>query len=116
SRSRLMTLMSLPIVDAHVHFWDPSRLEYPWLEELPALKRAFGPADYSAYAGASGTPTVEGIVFVEANPRLDLALEEVRTIEALADADPRIEGIVAFVDLLDTARLESSLDALTDRP
>jgi len=26
------------VVDAHVHFWDPTRLDYPWLAETPALR------------------------------------------------------------------------------
>ena len=108
--------MSEPIVDAHVHFWNPARLEYPWLAELPALQRAFGPTEYAEYTRASGDVTVEGIVFVEANPRPDLALEEVRLVEQLADVDPLIEGIVAFVDLLDAAGPGRSLDALNDRP
>src|SRR5215213_1380902 len=33
------------IVDAHVHYWDPARLQYEWLEDLAPLQRAFLPAD-----------------------------------------------------------------------
>jgi L-fucono-1,5-lactonase len=32
------------IVDAHHHFWDPARAEYPWMtDEVTAIRRAFGP-------------------------------------------------------------------------
>ena len=33
----------LSIVDSHVHFWDPARLRYAWLDGEPALNREFLP-------------------------------------------------------------------------
>ncbi|PYO72685.1 MAG: amidohydrolase, partial [Gemmatimonadetes bacterium] len=39
------------MVDAHVHFWDPGALHYPWLDEIPSLRRAFLPYDYRAATG-----------------------------------------------------------------
>ena len=39
------------MVDAHVHFWDPGALHYPWLDEIPSLRRAFLPHDYRAATG-----------------------------------------------------------------
>src|SRR5687768_2681134 len=64
-------VMSETVLDAHVHFWDPSRLEYPWLKDEPALLRPFLPQDYAE--AMEGVP-VEGIIFVEANPRPDRTL------------------------------------------
>jgi L-fuconolactonase len=105
--------MSQPVVDAHVHFWDPARLEYPWLDDLPALRRPSLPIEY---AGAMKEVPVEGIVFVEANPRADRAVDEVHFVEELANVDPRIEGIVAFVNLLDPQGFAQTLDALAHLP
>lgn len=105
--------MTQPVVDSHVHFWNTDRLEYPWLEAHPPLRRTLLPADYAEEM--KGVP-IEGIVFVEGNPRPDQALDEVRLIEELALADPRIEGIVAYVDLLDSSRLPATLDDLSQRP
>jgi L-fuconolactonase len=84
------------IVDSHVHFWDPAELEYPWLARLPALHRAFLPRDYAA---ATGQIAIGRLVFVEANCRLDQAQREVEFVERLARAEPRVAGIVAFVDV-----------------
>ena len=35
-----------PIVDTHVHLWDPVHLNYPWLADVEKLNRAFLTADY----------------------------------------------------------------------
>ncbi len=105
--------MSESIVDAHVHFWDTSLLEYPWLEALPPLQRAFHPSDYDT---AMADVPVEGIFFVEANPRPDLTLEEVGFVETLVESEGRIEGIIAFVDLLDVPARSRTLEALVERP
>jgi L-fuconolactonase len=100
------------IVDAHVHFWDPAELTYPWLDGLPALRRAFLPADHAA---AVGHAPVERLVFVEGNVRPDESGGEVDFAERLAAADPRIAGIVAFADLT-APGAPAALDALAARP
>ena len=101
------------IVDSHVHFWDPAALPYPWLAGIPSLDRAYLPADYRAATGA--TP-IGKIVFVEANCRPSETQREVELIARLAEADPRIAGIVAFADLLDMKGLRAALDALVRSP
>ena len=101
------------IVDTHVHFWEPAALGYPWLDEIPSLRRACLPPEYRA---ATGEVPVSKIVFVEANCRPADALREVAMIERLAAADARIAGIVAFADLTDARTLGATLDALARRP
>ena len=102
------------VVDAHVHFWEPAELAYPWLDGVQPLRRAFLPADHAA---AVGDAPVVRLLFVEANPRADQARREVAFVERLAAADPRIAGIVAFVDLTaPPAESATALDALADAP
>jgi L-fuconolactonase len=101
------------IVDAHVHFWDPAALHYPWLDEIPPLDRAFLPADYR---GATGATPIGQIVFVEANCRPSETHREVALIARLAEEDPRIAGIVAYADLADMKGLRATLDALVRSP
>lgn len=97
------------VVDAHVHFWDPAELRYPWLDGEPALRRPFVPADYEPLA----TSGVDTVVFVEANCTPADSAAEVALVERLAAAEPRIAGMVAFVDLLDEAARPSALARLS---
>src|SRR5439155_17684731 len=106
------------IVDSHVHFWDPAVLHYPWLTGVPSLHRAFLPPDYAA---ATGQIPIERIVFVEANCRPDEARQEVELVERLVQAEPRVAGIVAFVDLAQGigtrgSGLGTTLEALARSP
>ena len=105
-------IMSGPIVDSHVHFWDPGTLHYPWLDALPTLKRSFLPPDYSA---AIGELAVEKIVAVEGNPRADEGQREVELFDRLRQTDCRIAGVVAFVDLSNAATRDRTFDWLSDR-
>lgn len=98
------------IVDAHVHFWDPALLEYPWLRELPMLDRAFRPPDYDAVVADTG---VDGLVVVEANAAIADTRGEARWFDRLAQLDPRIRGIVAYVALDSTDR-DRALDELAN--
>ena len=100
------------VIDAHVHFWDPSALRYPWLDAEPALAAPFLPSGYAPLASGE----VDAVVFVEANPAPELAAAEVAWVNELADAEPRIAGIVAFVDLLDEARRDAALARLSRTP
>jgi L-fuconolactonase len=97
------------IVDSHVHFWDPGELDYPWLDGLPALRRAFLPADLEA---AAGELPVRRVVFVEANARPDQALREA----LFAGAAPGVAGIVAYGGLDEPDTLASRLDTLAAVP
>jgi L-fuconolactonase len=94
------------VVDAHVHFWDPGTLAYPWLGELPSLHRAFLPRDFGPFADGS----VDAAIFVEANCAAGQSAREVEWIERSIDREPRIAGIVAFVDLLDDGHRDAALD------
>ena len=102
----------LRVIDSHVHFWDPTVLRYPWLSGLPALAAPFRPSDYAPLASGE----VDAVVFVEANPAPELAADEVTWVDALAEAEPRIAGIVAFVDLLDETRRDAALARLERTP
>lgn len=98
-----------PIVDAHVHLWDPARQRIPWLAGEPALNRPFGPAEFRAQTEGVA---IEAFVYVEIDVAPAYALAEVREAEAHAAADPRLRGIVASAPVEDGAHVRPLLEAL----
>src|ERR1035441_9593121 len=81
-----------PIVDAHVHFWNPAKLNYSWLARVPALSCAFLPEDYSA---ATNKSNVSKMVFVECGCAAAQSIDETNWISELAARETRLKGIVA---------------------
>jgi L-fuconolactonase len=100
--------MPLRFIDAHLHFWDPPRLAYPWLAALPALLSPHGPAELD-----TGGHTPLGAVFVEAGG--EPAMAEVAWVESLA-ADWPVLGIVAQAPLERGPAVFDHLAALAARP
>jgi len=100
----------LHIVDSHVHFWEPSRLRYAWLEDLPPLNRAFLP-DHVPTQGANWR--VEASVFVQADCAAEQGIREVDWVTSLAASDSRIRGIVAFAPLEKGHAVRSVLETLS---
>jgi L-fuconolactonase len=87
---------NFPIVDAHVHLWDPGRQRVPWMDNSTFLRRKAGLAEYDeATAGIA----VEGLVYLEIDIAPVYALPEAQAVARLAEQDPRILGIVAFAPL-----------------
>ena len=105
--------MEQPIVDTHVHFWDPDQLEYPWLEDVPGLNNAFLPEDYQ---NSSVTVNVEKIVFVECDCAPGARLDEVAWVTALAKNETRIQGIVASAPLETGEVAQGHLEELAANP
>ncbi|MDQ2666268.1 MAG: amidohydrolase family protein [Gemmatimonadota bacterium] len=97
------------VVDSHVHFWDPAVLHYPWIEAVPALRRAFVPGDLES----TDADSIDAFIFVEANCLGTESLAEVEFVEGLAGAESRILGMVAHVDMLDEDGRTHALDALS---
>ena len=89
-------MIDFPIVDTHLHVWDPNRLDYPWLADVPVLNRAYLIDEYQR---ACGDVTVEKMVFVQAEVDFSLYREEAEWVTSVARDDPRLEGIVAWAPL-----------------
>jgi len=104
---------TLSMVDTHVHFWDPSQLQYAWLESLPTLNHACLPSDYLS---ESSTVPIEKMVFVECGCRPDQSLAEVAWVSELAIHQQRISGIVARAALERGTRVRAELNALSKYP
>lgn len=85
---------SFPIIDSHLHLWDPQRLSYPWL--FPPLDRAFLPADFRA---ASAGVEIEALVFLECDAVVDQARAEAEQVLIWAREEPRIAAMVCNAPL-----------------
>ena len=103
--------MDHTVIDAHVHFWDPRVLRYPWLDAYPSLRRRYGPVEYAA---AIGDMPVPAVVLVEGNCVPAQSLAEVRHFERIAEeAAVVVAGVVAFADVTDPSALPGVLDSLS---
>ncbi len=81
------------VIDAHQHFWNLSRLTYPWMTpDLTVLNRDYLPSDLSQHLRDVG---VDRTVFVQATHDLD----ENRFALELAAENDWIAGVVGWVDL-----------------
>jgi L-fuconolactonase len=98
-----------PIVDSHVHLYDVKRLRYGWLKNVPKIDRTYLLADFDK---ARGEVAVDKIVFAEVWVDKGLHLQEAAFVQEMADADPRLCGMVAHLPVEKGAAIESDLVAL----
>lgn len=89
-------IKQIPIIDTHLHLWDINRLEYPWLNEVPAIKKTFLIEDYQQ---ASKKFTIEKMVFVQCECLPQQCLKEVNFALEQASKDARIKGIIPYISL-----------------
>ena len=97
------------VIDAHHHFWDPARTDYPWLtDELAVIRRSFGPDDLAPLLADAG---VDRTILVQTISSAD----ETRDFLATAAANEFVAGVVGWVDLADPA-VEDAIAGLLAAP
>ena len=97
----MMTDVKARLIDSHVHIWDPTALEYSWLEG--ELDRPYLPAEY-----LGGSPDTTGVIFVEAGAAGKA--DEVAWAESLGW--PELLGVVAHAPLERGSAVVSELAVL----
>lgn len=95
-----------PIIDAHVHLYDPADLPYAWLAGAPPINKPHLPADFDRL---TAPVKVDGIVFVEVDVDDPRHLEEARWVEKTAESDRRIRGTVAGMPLEKGVAIEGDI-------
>ncbi len=106
-------MFDYPIVDTHVHYWDKEHLHYHWILGNETLNRSYQNEEYAA---ATEGVNVGQIVFVQAECLPGQAIAEVDYVTGLAEADPRIQGIVATAPLELGNQVLPTLEYLAQNP
>jgi L-fuconolactonase len=101
-------LAEFPIVDAHVHLYDPAVIEYPWMRTVPKLDAPHLPADFRRLTEGV---EIEALVFVEVDAAPGRNLDEARFVAGLAAEEPRLRGMVASIALEKGEAAAAELDA-----
>lgn len=99
------------MIDAHLHLWDPERLDYDWLQYVPTIAGLHGPEAWAMQATG-----VRQAVFVQADCAPEQALDEVDWVASLDHPDLAILGAVAFAPLEAGEAVGTYLDRLKTRP
>src|SRR5215212_6507146 len=91
-----------PVVDAHHHFWTPSRHDYYWMAaaELDPIRRSFGPDDLRPLLATAG---VDATVLVQTVP----SVRETREFMETAATTRFVAGVVGWVDLTEPSVAET---------
>lgn len=100
----------VPIVDAHVHLWDPRRFRMTWIDGNELLERPYGLAEYREHTQGLA---ITGMVYLQVDVEPAYGLLEARWVAELARQDPRIGAIVAYAPVEDGDVVRSYLEALT---
>jgi len=105
-----------PIVDTHLHLWDPKRLSYSWLAGNALLNR---PCLVEDYRKDCGKVDVEAMVFLECYADFDAEhgqyIEEIEFVEDEAKRDPRLIAIVPMAPLERGAAVAPILEEMVTR-
>ena len=99
----------VPLIDAHLHLWDPQRFRMPWLDSIPLLNKPYGLAEYRAHTQGIA---IEAMVYLEVDVAPPYALLEAQWATERAREDPRLQGIVAHAPLEYGEQVRAYLDAL----
>lgn len=104
---------SFPIVDSHVHLYDPTTLRYPWMADHPTLMRPHLMSDLDQ---AAGRLQVAKAVFVEVDVEPALRRREVAWVSDQAADEDRIAAIVGAARVEQGGAVRDELEALSQYP
>ncbi|MBA2396592.1 MAG: amidohydrolase family protein [Ktedonobacteraceae bacterium] len=102
-------MVAYPIIDTHMHLWNPEHLRMSWLDGDAILNQPYG---VDVYAEQTMGLPIEAMVFVECAVEPHYALLEAQWAVACAQTDARIQGIVAACPVEFGLRARTYIEAL----
>jgi L-fuconolactonase len=106
-------LPDFPLVDTHVHLYDPAAVRYPWMAGVSPLNSRHGPAEFTT---AIGGVAVDKLVFVEVDAAPGENFAELAWVADAATRDPRIQAMVASIALEKGRAVEAEIAAFAAMP
>jgi L-fuconolactonase len=100
---------AIPLIDAHVHLWDPNWLRIRWLDNIDLLNRRYALDEYRAQTAGIN---VEAFVYVQVDAEPAYGLLEAEWVAARAQEEPRLQAIVAWAPVEYGPRTRAYLEAL----
>jgi len=104
-------MLHVPIVDAHLHLWDPQHFRMAWLDGNEVLDRRYDVSEYRVHV--RDLP-IDSMVYLQVEVEPPYALLEARWAANHATRDPRIQGIVPWAPLEYGERARTFLAALVE--
>ena len=89
-------MLPFPLIDTHLHLWDPGYLRYPWLDDNALLNKPYLLADYNRHCGPV---QVEKMVFLQCECDPAQFQAEADWVTEVTQVEPRIRGIVPWAPL-----------------
>ncbi|GCE24622.1 amidohydrolase [Dictyobacter alpinus] len=100
---------NFPIIDTHVHLWDPQHFRMSWLDNAAILNQSYLLPEYQQHTQGID---IEGMVYIEVDVDAPYKLLEARWVVEQAKKDSRLRGIVAYAPVEDGERIHAYLTEL----
>jgi L-fuconolactonase len=99
------------IIDAHQHFWDLDRIDYPWLASpaLAPIRRTFVETELEPLLDGAGVDRTVLVQSLDSTEDTDFMLE-------VADRWPRVAAVVGWVPLADPHAAAEALETRRKDP
>ena len=104
---------AFPIIDTHVHLWDPGRIPLRWGHKAPSINTPHLIAEYDA---ARAEVAIEAMVFLECDVEAGRHVDEAAMVTEIAAGEPRLQAIVAHAPLEKGEAVAEDLDLLARFP